>query len=190
MLSSEISGTKEPAVSDDKRTVEVQHPEPLDERSLAKKYGVRELVYPDNDQLKALTSFLGNAVEKGKCGPVPKTAIMVMLEFLQGALNRQHITKGPRMSSEEFDALQTPYYLAARIVTRLVREKRELAEKKGQIYQTTYVNLTQFIDVLRNLLDPGCYWLRKNIPEGVLEVMEVLWDFALLYPEQRRKSKG
>lgn len=163
----------------------------VDERSIARKYGVRELVYPDSEQLKTLSHYLGNTVETGHSGPVPKTAVMVMLEFLQGVMNRQHITKGPRMSEEEFDALQTPYYVAARIITKLVREKRETAEKKGKIYQTTYISITQFIDLLRNLLDPGCYWMRmKRVPEGVLEVMEVLWDFAQLFPEQRKKGRA
>ena len=165
--------------------------ESLDERSLAKKYGVRELVFPDSEQLKALTAYLSDAVESGRSGPVPKMAVMVMLEFLQGVLNRQHITKGPRMSEEEFDALQTPYYIAARVITKLVREKREVAEKKGKIYQTTYVSLGQFIELLRSLLDPGCYWLRmKKIPEGVVEVMEALWDFSQLVAEQRKKGRA
>jgi len=165
--------------------------ESFDERTLAKKYGVRELVFPDSEQLKALTAYLSDAVENGRSGPVPKMAVMVMLEFLQGVLNRQHITKGPRMSDHEFDALQTPYYLAARIVTKLVREKRELAEKKGKVYQTTYLSLVQFIELLRNLVDPGCYWMRVGkVPEGVLEVMEALWDFVLLYPEARKKGRA
>jgi hypothetical protein len=165
--------------------------EKLDERALAKKYGLRELVFPDSEQLKALTAYLADAVETGRSGPVPKMAIMVMLEFLQGVLNRQHITKGPRMSTAEFDALQTPYYLAARIVTKLVREKRQLAEKKGKIYQTTYLSLVQFVELLRNLVDPGCYWMRLGkIPEGVLEQMEALWDFTLLYPEARKKGRA
>ncbi len=162
-----------------------------DERTIARKYGIRELVYPDSEQVKALSQFLGLAVETGRIGPVPKTAVVVTLEFLQGILNRQHITKGPRMTEGEFDALQTPYYVAARIMTKLAREKRELAEKKGKIYQTTYLSLAQFIDVLRALLDPGCYWLRtKKIPEGVREVMEVLWDFVQIFPEQKRKGRA
>jgi hypothetical protein len=165
--------------------------ESFDERTLAKKYGVRELVFPDSEQLKALTAYLSDAVENHRSGPVPKMAVMVMLEFLQGVLNRQHITKGPRMSAREFDALQSPYDLAARIVTKLVREKRELAEKKGKVYQTTYLSLVQFIELLRNLVDPGCYWMRVGkVPEGVLEVMEALWDFVLLYPEARKKGRA
>jgi hypothetical protein len=165
--------------------------ETFDERALAKKYGVRELVFPDSEHLKALTAYLSGAVESGRSGPVPKVAVQVMLEFLQGVLNRQHITKGPRMSDKEFDALQTPYYLAARIVTKLAREKKELAEKKGKIYQTTYLSLVQFIDLLRNIVDPGCYWMRVGkIPEGVLEVMEALWDFVVLYPEARKKGRA
>jgi hypothetical protein len=165
--------------------------QPVDERALAKKYGVRELIYPDSEQIKSLSQFLGSAVETGHAGPVPKTAIVVMLEFLQGVINRQHITKGPRMTEDEFDALQTPYYIAARIITKLAREKRELAEKKGKIYQTTYLSLGQFVELLRSLLDPGCYWLRmKKIPDGVVEVMEALWDFAQLFTEQRKKGRA
>lgn len=165
--------------------------EVLDERVLAKKFGVRELVFPDSEQLKALTHYLAEAVEMGRSGPVPKMAVMVMLEYLQGVLNRQHITKGPRMSPREFDALQTPYYLAARITAKLVREKQQLAEQKGKVYQTTYLSIVQFIELLRNLVDPGCYWMRLGkIPEGVLEVMEALWDFALLYPEARKKGRA
>jgi len=165
--------------------------ESLDERALARKYGVRELVFPDSEQLKALTAYLSDAVENGRSGPVPKVAVQVMLEFLQGVLNRQHITKGPRMSNREFDALQTPYYLAARIVSKLAREKRELAEKRGKVYQTTYLSLVQFIELLRNLVDPGCYWMRVGkIPDGVVEVMEALWDFVVLYPEARKKGRA
>jgi hypothetical protein len=165
--------------------------EELDERAIARKYGLRELVYPDSSQIKALTSFLGGAVESGRCGPVPKTAIVVMLDYLQGTMNRQHITKGPRMSQEEFDVLQTPYYLAARIMAKLAREKKGADTTKAHLYESTYNALNQFIDVLRSLLDPGCYWFRlKTVPEGVRDVMEVLWDFALIYPEQRRKGRA
>jgi hypothetical protein len=164
---------------------------PVDERFLARKYGVRELVYPSSEQLKALTQYLGEAVESGRSGPVPKTAVLMMLEFLQAVINRQHITKGPRMTPAEFDALQTPYYLAARIVAKVARQKRETAEQKGKIYQTTYLSLTSFVDLLRSLTDPGCYWMRVGkIPDGVREVMEALWDFALLYPEARKKGRA
>ena len=163
----------------------------VDERAIARKFGLRELVYPDSEQLKVLSQFLSNAVETTKCGPVPKTAVIAMLDFLQGTLNRQHITKSPTMSQQEFDVLQTPYYLAARIVGKLAREKKDAAEKRGKLYQTTYLTLNQFIDLLRSLLDPGCYWLRmKTVPDGVLEVMEVLWDFAMLYPDARRKGRA
>jgi hypothetical protein len=166
-------------------------PEEIDERAIARKFGLRELVYPDSEQLKVLSQFLSNAVETGKCGPVPKTAVISMLEFLQGTLNRQHITKSPTMSQDEFDVLQTPYYLAARIVGKLAREKKDAAAKKGKLYQTTYLTLQQCIELLRNLLDPGCYWLRmKTVPEGIQEVMEVLWDFAMLYPDARRKGRA
>jgi hypothetical protein len=172
---------------DDKRTVEAPLPE-YDERAIARKYGLRELHYPDSEQVKMLTKFLTDSIETGKCGPVPKTAAVVMLEFLQGTINRQHITKGPRMSQEEFDLLQTPYYLAARIVQRISRERQERI--RGALYQTTYVTLNHFIELMRNLLDPGCYWLRKNVPDGVREAMEALVEFLTAYPEQRRKGRA
>jgi hypothetical protein len=169
-------------------TIEAPQPESFDERSIARKYGLRELVHPDRDQLKLLARFLTEVSESGRCGPVPKMAVMAMLEFLQGTLNRQHITKGPRMTPEEFDVLQAPYYAAARIVTRLARERRD-AEAKGKLYQTTYLSLNQFVEVLRNLVDPGCYWIRKNVPEGIREVMDALADFATLYADQREKAR-
>ena len=174
----------------EKSTVEQPH-EQLDERTIARKFGLRELVFPDTEQLKALSLFLSNAVETGRCGPVPKTAIVIMTEFLQGTINRQHITKGPQMTQAEFDVLQTPYYVAARIMSKLAREKREQAELKGKLYQTTYSTLNQFVELLRSLLDPGCYWIRiGTIPDGVRDAMEILWDFATLYPEQRRKGRA
>ena len=164
---------------------------PLDERTLARKYGIRELVWPDVDQVKAFIRFLTGAVESGKSGPVPKTAVVVMLEFLQGTLNRQSITKGPHMTPEEFDALEAPYYIAARIITKLSREKREEAAAKGKLYQTTHVTLYKFIEVLRGLLDPSCQWVRfKAIPPEVIEVMDVLRGFAEAFPEQRRKGRA
>ena len=177
-------------MTDDKRTLDASN-EAVDERGIAKKYGLKELVYPDSEQTKALAQFLGTAIETGRCGPVPKMAIMVMLEFLQAVLNRQHITKGPRMSHEEFDLLQTPYYLAARIMSKIVRERKEAHEGRGKLYQTTYVSLNQFIELLRSMLDPGCYWLRlRQVPEGVLEAMAILREFAIAYPDQRRKGRA
>jgi hypothetical protein len=173
-------------MSDDKKTVEAPIPA-LDERAISKKYGLRELTYPDVNQNKALSAFLTSAIETGKCGPLPKTAVVVLLDFLQAIINRQHITKGPRMSQEEFDAIQSPYYLAARIVAKIQRARQETS--KGKVYQATYISLTSFIELLRNLLDPGCYWIRiGSIPEGMRESMEGLRDFLSFYPEQRRKQ--
>lgn len=173
------------------RRLDDQAPEELDEQGIARKYGLRELVYPGSEQLKTLIHFLNGLVDTGHCGPVPKIAVMALVEFLQGIINRQHITKGPRMSQEEFDFLQTPYYLAARIVTKLVREKKMKAEQSGKVYHTTYNALGLFIELLRSLLDPGCYWLRlKKVPEGVSEQAELLRDFIQLYPEQRKKGRA
>lgn len=175
-------------MTDDNKTIEAPLPE-LDERAIAKKYGLRELVYPDSEHVKALTTFLTSVVDTGRCGPIPKTAVLITLEFLQATINRQHITKGPRMGQDEFDTLQTPYYLAARIVTKVARARQEHA--KDQMYQATYVSLNQFMEVLRSLLDPGCYWLRvKDVPEGVREAMAGLRDFLVLYPDQRRKGRA
>ena len=93
------------------------------------------------------------------------------------------------MTQEEFDALQAPYYLAARIIAKLQRARQENA--KGKVYQSTYLSLSQFIELLRSLLDPGCYWLRlKSVPEGVVEAMEALRDFLAEYPDQRRKGRA
>jgi len=174
-------------LTDDRSTID-QPPPDLDERAIARKYGLRELRYPDSEQLKTLTHFLSDSLETGKCGMVPKTAVMVLLDFLQGTLNRQHITKGPRMSQQEFDALQTPYYLAARIVSKISREHHE--RDKSKVYQTTYITLNHFIELLNSLVDPGCYWIRLKLPDGVREVMDVLREFAQLYPEQRRKGRA
>lgn len=162
---------------------------PLDERAIAKRYGLRELVYPDSEQVKTLVAFLNESISSGRCSSVPKTATMIAVDFLQGTINRQHLTKGPRMTQEEFDALQTPYYTAARIIAKIQRARQE--NPKGRIYQTTYLSLNQFIELLRSLLDPGCYWMRtKTLPEGVVEAMEALRDFLSAYPEQRRKGRA
>lgn len=162
----------------------------LDERSIAKRYGLRELVYPDGDQVRTLVAFLNESIGSGRCSTVPRTAAMLTMDFLQGTINRQHLTKGPRMTQEEFDALQTPYYTAARIVARIQRMRQE--NLRGRIYATTHLSLSQFIELLRSLLDPGCYWLRtsKTLPGGVLESMEALRDFLTAYPEQRRKGRA
>jgi hypothetical protein len=170
---------------DENKTVEAPLPE-LDERAIGKKYGIRELAYPDSEHIKSLNAFLTGAVENGRCGPVPKTAVMLVLEYLQATINRQHITKGPRMSQDEFDALQAPYYIAARIIAKIQRNRQE--SDKAKVYQSTYISLNQFMEVLRSILDPGCYWMRmKSIPEGVREAMEALRDFLALFAEQRRK---
>jgi hypothetical protein len=175
-------------MADDDKIIEAPIPE-LDERAIGKKYGLRELVYPDSEQVKALLAFLTDTVETGRCGPLPKTGAVMLLDYLQGTINRQHITKGPRMSQEEFDAIQNPYYIAARVVSKIQRDRQETL--KGKVYQTTYISLNQFIEVLRTLLDPGCYWIRvKAVPDGVREVMAGLRDFLVLYPEQRRKGRA
>jgi hypothetical protein len=176
-------------MKDDNKTIEAPVPE-LDERAIARKYGLRELITPDSEQIKTVVAFLDASLENGRCGIVPKTAVVVLVEFLQATVNRQHITKGPRMSQDEFDALQTPYYVAARTVSKIQRAKSGDAGK-SKLYQNTYFSLNQFIDLLRNLLDPGCFWLRlKALPDGIREAMEGLRQFLVLYPEQRKKGRA
>src|SRR5687768_8684148 len=85
-----------------------------DERSIAKRYGLRELVYPEGEQVKTFIQFLDESLASRRFGAIPRTTALVILEFLQATVNRQHLTKGPRMSQEEYDILQAPYYLAAR----------------------------------------------------------------------------
>jgi hypothetical protein len=166
-------------------------PEPADERVVARKYGLRELVYPDREQIKAFNEYLRQAIESHRSGPVPKTAIVMLLEFLQGTVNRQNITKSPLMSPEEFDLLTTPYYLVTRILSRIAREGQGQAVARGQMYQASYASLNTFMELLRSLLDPGCYWLRlKTIPDGVIEQMHLLRAFANALPEQRRKGRA
>jgi hypothetical protein len=135
---------------------------PADERSVARKYGVRELIFPDSDQIRALCQYLNTTIESGRSGPPPKTAVLVMLEFLQGTLNRQFITKSPTMSRQDYELLSSPYYLSARIISKIAREKQDAAEQKGKLYQTTFLTLQQLINLLRSMRDPGCPWLRKD----------------------------
>lgn len=175
-------------MTSDNKTLDAAGSE-VDERSIGKKYGLRELVYPDSEHVKALTAFLNETVESGRCGVIPRTGVVMLLDFLQGTINRQHITKGPRMTQEEFDTLQAPYYLAARAISKIQRARQE--STKGRVYQATYVSLGQFIEVLRNLVDPGCPWTRaRSIPDNVRDVMAALRDFLVLYPEQRRKGRA
>ena len=166
----------------------------VDERSVARKYGLRELVYPDREQLKMLGEYLSNTINSRRSSAVPKTAVVVMLEFLQATMNRQHLTKSPAMSQQEYDLLQTPYYLASRTISKITRDrdlKQRKATETGKTYQQASAAIGTFIDLLRSLLDPSCYWLRvKTVPEGIIESMEMLRNFAAEYPEQRKKGRA
>ena len=164
------------------------HPDPpataaLDERTVARKYGLRELVFPDSGQLRALCEYLNTTVQSGRSGLVPKTATMMMLEFLQGTLNRQFITKAPSMTKEEFDLLSAPYYLAARVVGKIA--------EKGKLYQTTYITLAELIKLLHDITDPTCVWMRSGrVPPPALQAMAVLSAFAQTFPEVRRRGRA
>jgi hypothetical protein len=173
-------------MAEEHTTVDASRAE-LDESAIAVRYGVRPLVYPDVGQIKTLTSFLAASFESGQCAVVPKSDVEAALDFIQAIINRQHITKGPRMPAEDYDLLQRPYSIAARIVSRMQREKRE--SSKGHLYQTTHLSLTNFADVLRNLLDPACAWTGAGtIPTPVRLMMSGLRDFLIEYPEQSRKT--
>ena len=162
-----------------------------EERALARKYGLRELVFPESEQLKTLCRYLTTTIDSGRSGPVPKTAVVVMLEFLQGTLNRQYITKSPTMSQQDFDLLSKPYYLSARIVSKIARDKRDAAVEKGKLYQTTFLTIQQLIELLTSMLDPTCPWMRvKQIPQTVLEAMEALCAYAQLYPEVWKRGRA
>ena len=79
----------------------------------------------------------------------------------------------------------------ARIISKLDREKREAAAQKGQLYQNTYLTMTQLIELLRSMLDPTAPWLRqRQVPWPILEGMEVLCAFAQLYPEARKRGRA
>jgi hypothetical protein len=160
------------------------------ERALAKKFGIRELVYPDTEQTRVLQRYLDQSIEARHSGPVPKTAVLILAEFFQAVLNRQFLTKAPSMPMEEYEALQAPYHLAAGIVTQVLYERRELAKTRGRIYQTTQLRLHDFIDLLRGILDPACSWIRLGtIPDNIVEQMEMLRDFVARYPEARRRER-
>lgn len=178
----------------DQRSTSSEPMEAVDERSVARKYGVRELVYPDKEQLKVLSEYLSHAIDSKRSGPVPKTAVVVMLEFLQATVNRQHITKAPSMSQKEFDLLQTPYYLATRVIAKIARDRASANRSvfdSGKTYQQASASIGTFIDLLRSVLDPASPWLRaKTIPDNVLEAMQLLRTFAVEYPEQRRKGRA
>lgn len=162
-----------------------------EERALARKYGLRELVFPESEQLETLCRYLATTVESGRSGPVPKTAAMVMLEFLQGTLTRQYITKSPTMSQADFDLLSTPYYLSARIISKIARDKRDAAVEKGKLYQTTFLTIQQLIELLTSMLDPDCPWLgAKQIPQPVIEAMEALCAYGQLYPEMSKRGRA
>jgi len=141
--------------------------------------------------VRALCQYLTSTIESGRSGAVPKTAVIVMLEFLQGTLNRQYITKSPTMTKDDFDLLSAPYYLSARIISKISRDTREAAERKGKLYQTTYLTLTQLIALLQSMVDPASPWIRaRQLPQPILEVMEVLCAYAQLYPEVRRRGRA
>jgi hypothetical protein len=171
----------------EEKTIIDASPAELDERSIATRYGVRPLVYPDVEQLRTITAFLSESFESGRCGAIPDGAVLATLEFVQAILNRQHITKGPRMPAADYDLLQRPYSVATRIISRMQRERRESA--KGHLYQTTHLSLTNFLDVLRSLLDPACSWADAGtIPTPVRLMMSALRDFLIEYPDQQRKT--
>ena len=161
----------------------------VSERALARKYGLRELVWPEAEDARTLTRYLADVVATKHSGAVPKTTVVTMLDFLQGVLNRQYLTKSPRMPFDEYEALQQPYHVASQIITRILHEKRELRASRNILYQTTQLRLADFIELLRSVLDPGCSWMiRGTISDAILEQFAALHEFVERYPEARRKD--
>jgi hypothetical protein len=92
------------------------------------------------------------------------------------------------MAPEEYDLLQKPYAIAARIVSRIQRERQEAAP--GRVYEATWISLHRFIELLRSLVDPSCVWVRaRAVPPDVLETMAGLRTFLALYADYRRKAR-
>ena len=47
------------------------------------------------------------------------------------------------------------------------------------------------INLLRGMVDPASPWIRaRQVPQPILEVMEVLCAYAQLYPEVRRRGRA
>ena len=75
--------------------------------------------------------------------------------------------------------------------TYLLKLPTSVKTAAARLAKAEGVSLNQFIELLRSVLDPGCYWFRlKTVPEGVLEAMEGLRDFLAEYPDQRRKGRA
>lgn len=158
----------------------------VDERSVAHKYGIKELSYPAPEQLAALAQFVDESLLAGRCATVPEPALIALREFLDATLERQHITKGPRMPQADFDLLQAPYYLVVRVASRVARQQ-STARQRASLYQNTQLTINRLLETLRDLADPHCPWPRsRRLPDEQRPELMLLRAFATEFPRRRK----
>jgi len=155
----------------------------FDERTVARKYGMRELIYPDRAAIESVQRLLLEMVSEGTANNIPKIHLTLLRRFFQGSVARQNISKMPNMKLEEFLLLQAPYGICSRIFGRI------LEHRKGSFYQVAYHSVEKCIEFLSYLLDPDCVWIRKKLPDEMIARAIVLREFLDLYPEARQRSE-
>jgi hypothetical protein len=154
----------------------------FDERTIARKYGLQQLIYPDRAAIESVQRFLLEMVSTHTANNLPKIHLTILRRFFQGAMARQNITKMPNMNLEEYLLLQTPYGICSRVFGRI------LETRKGAFYQAAYHSVEKLIEFLSYLVDPDCVWIRKNLPEEMIARAIVLQDFLERYPEAKQRS--
>jgi len=154
----------------------------FDERSIARRYGLRELLYPDRGAIESVQRFLVEMVSTQTANNLPKIHLTILRRFFQGAMARQNISKMPNMQLEEYLLIQAPYSICSRIFGRI------LQHKKGTFYQATYHSVEKCDEFLSYLLDPDCVWIRKNLPEEMIARAIVLHEFLERYPEAKKRA--
>jgi hypothetical protein len=154
----------------------------FDERSIARRYGFRELIYPDRAAIESVQRFLLEIVSTRTANNPPKIHLTILRRFFQGAMERQNISKMPNMQLEEYLLIQAPYGICARVFGRI------LERRKGSFYQAAYHSVDKCVEFLSYLLDPDCVWIRKNLPEEMVARAIVLKEFLERYPEAKQRS--
>lgn len=154
----------------------------FDERSIARRHGFRELIYPDRSAIESVQRFLQEIVSSWTANNPPKIHLTILRRFFQGAIERQNISKMPNMPLEEFLLIQAPYGICSRVFGRI------LERKKGAFYQAAYHSVEKCEEFLSYLLDPDTIWIRKNLPEEMIARAIVLQEFLERYPEAKQRS--
>jgi hypothetical protein len=154
----------------------------FDERTIARKYGLQRLVYPDRAAIESVQRFLLDMVSTRSAANLPKIHLTILRRFFEGTMARQNITKMPGMNLEEYLLLQTPYGICSRVFGRI------LETRKGAYYQAAYHSVEKCIEFLSYLVDPDCVWMRKKLPEEMIARAIVLHDFLERYPEAKQRS--